>query len=180
MSIVSEHFNVYLSWLTSSIALGSESHLQVEDLPQLPSSFLPTQTRQRLQQSSISAQRSSCCRGARADWVSFVKLFLHTFWFEFLVLGIYKFFITSLSFAGPLLLGTIVSFLENDPSHNDLIRGLILVGLLFLSFSLSAIFNTRYNVLTTILQLKLKGALVLSLFSRVIAMTAQVIDLSVT
>ena len=107
------------------------------------------------------------------------RVLLHTVlrcgWSTIFVTGLLKLWITALTFAGPILLGYMVSFLEDsynhDPTPEEVYKGVFLVGLLTGSAALVACLSTNYNMQLALLKLRLQGSLTRMVFDRSINLT---------
>lgn len=86
----------------------------------------------------------------------------------FVTQGLLKFISLCLSFSGPLLLGEMVKLIEKESDHKNVLQGVLLTVILGGSFLISTVVNVQYSIRGDILRIKLKNALSLSVFSRVI------------
>jgi hypothetical protein len=86
----------------------------------------------------------------------------------FVTQGLLKFISLCLSFSGPLLLGEMVKLIEKESDHKNVLQGILLTFILGVSFFASSMVNVQYNIRGDILKIKLKNALSLAVFSRVI------------
>ena len=85
----------------------------------------------------------------------------------FITQGLLKFISLCLSFSGPLLLGEMVKLIEKESDHKNILQGVLLTAILGVSFLISSLVNVQYSIRGDILRIKLKNALSLSVFSRV-------------
>jgi hypothetical protein len=86
----------------------------------------------------------------------------------FVTQGLLKFVSLCLSFSGPLLLGQMVKLIEKESDNENVLQGILLTVILGVSFLISSLVNVQYSIRGDILRIKLKNALSLSVFSRVI------------
>lgn len=86
--------------------------------------------------------------------------------------GFLKLISCGISFASPLLLGRIVSFLESDSdmSKINILYGFGLVALLILCSVFSAIINTNFNIRSWVIKAKLIGAFSPLIFARTLTL----------
>ena len=86
----------------------------------------------------------------------------------FITQGLLKFLSLVLSFSGPLLLGQMVSLIEKESDHKNVLEGILLTAILGFSFIVTSIVNVQYSIRGDILRIKIKNSLSLSIFSRAI------------
>lgn len=86
------------------------------------------------------------------------------FGFEFYAVGILKLISDVLNFGGPILLNMLVQFIETK--NEDEKWGYILVTGLFFSTLLSSLFNTHFTFLMSQIGLKMRGALVSTIYRK--------------
>jgi ABC-type bacteriocin/lantibiotic exporter with double-glycine peptidase domain len=97
---------------------------------------------------------------------SLLNLIFKVHGWTFFILGFLKLTMCCASFLGPVLLGKMVAYIEEDDSNIE--TGLLLVTSLGFSFILSAMLNTLFNIRACVMQIKLKSALTRILFSRTV------------
>jgi len=86
--------------------------------------------------------------------------------------GVIKAILGALSFSSPLLLGSIVSYLEtkSGPSTSNINDGVFLIFLLTISSILSTILNTNFNIRSWIIKVRLVGSLSPLIFERALSL----------
>lgn len=87
-----------------------------------------------------------------------------SFGLSYYPLGVLRFLADFIGFSGPLLLNALVSFIEDDsePMWHGYMYGVLLVA----GTLTSAIFNAQYNYLVTKAELKIRAALVTSIYAK--------------
>lgn len=143
---------------------GNERQLQFDDLVSLPSGLVSRASRSCFE--SVTGFKSSHIEvivGSEAYALGL--LFWKAQKGPFLVLGLIALVNTLLSFGGPLLIGAVVSYIQDDPKIKDITNGLVLVLILCVVLLLSAVCNTQNNIRGQLLQLSLKGGLSRAVFS---------------
>lgn len=167
------------------LSTGFRRPLEHGDLPPLPLGLKAGQSLQSLWRNS-SAARHSRSNQRDVSWIEVPDDAIHrvALWSllgvlwgahggAFLVLGGFKVLLLGASFAGPLLLSLMVSYLENEAAQDgqtSLAKGLLLVGGLGFSFVLSATLNTQFNIRSALLQIKLRGGLTSAVFARALVL----------
>lgn len=91
------------------------------------------------------------------------------FGFEFYAIGILKLISDILNFGGPILLNMLVQFVETK--DEDKKWGYILVTGLFFSTLLSSMFNTHFTFLMSQVGLKIRGALVSTIYRKTLSIS---------
>ena len=182
-------YSLLFSWFTPVLAAGARRLLHLSDLPRLPQTLQCCYNAARLQVESLKSflyinEHSNNHtvddgdylidnwiaetdeKAPKLGYLTLIKLLWNVYGMEFLSLGIFKLLICLSSFAGPLLLGAMVSYIEDSVGTDNLLYGLYLVAALGFSFLVSAALNTASNIRGTILQMKVKGALTKLVFAR--------------
>ncbi len=112
--------------------------------------------------------------GGRVERKASIWPILRLIWrlhgWSFIVIMIMKLVLTGLSFVGPLLLGEIVTYLQEDVGDHNLLYGLMLVVLLTLSALLSAVLNTNTNIRYLEIKVKLTSVLTVLIYSRALSL----------
>ena len=166
--------------LNALLGVGAQRPLAFEDLPVLPRVLRSAHSLRLLQSDAAAAgsldsnkttwlEKPDAALSKRALW-SLVGLLWRAHGGAFMVLGALKVLMLGSSFAGPLLLSLMVSFLDSGPGNDRLLEGLLLVSGLALSFIFSAFVNTQYNIRASILQVKAKGSLTCAVFARALVL----------
>jgi hypothetical protein len=180
-------YSLLFHWFTPTLQIGYNRLLQIADLPNLPSTMksqhgaaqLGSEAEKHIDRQTKRIQRLSMSEHDNDTWLNesdtaaqrrasrvLVSIFWNCFGNKFIVLGIIKLLNCLASFAGPLILGAMVNYVENDASVDTLGYGLFLVAMMGVSFLLSATLNTANNVRGGVLQISVKGALTKLLFAR--------------
>jgi ABC-type multidrug transport system fused ATPase/permease subunit len=179
----------YCSWFTSTLIHGSKHKLDISDLPALPS-LLETQyaSQHFLTQFKITSSKS--LNDQSDDWIDkyrvtsssnienhrinpsiwpVLRLIWSTHGYSFFIISFIKLLLCGLSFVGPLLLGEIVSYLENGIENgHDISVGITLVLVLCFSSFLSSILSTNINIRYLEVKLSIQSSLTLFVFHRAI------------
>ena len=180
-----------LLWFTQTLREGAKRKLTVDDLPALPETFRSDHCKLLFTSSCKSGDKKEfkhadhSIQGTSIDWLlhltsadeknkagvlALVGVIARCYGWDLLIVGILKALTTALSFSGPVLLGYIVSYLEQGVTVNTLETGLLLTAVLGGSSIFSALLNTNYNVRTLTLKLRIQTALTRVLFSRCITL----------
>lgn len=157
---------------------GNEQQLNFDDLIRLPQ-YLESDVSRNVFEAVAGSSDSSAANPADRRIQVYVGQEVYAlavlFWRAqkgpFLWLGVIMFFNTLLSFGGPLLIGAVVSYIQKDPNEGDLVRGMMLIGVLCGVLLLSAVLNTQNNIRGQLLQLSLKGGLSRAVFSSALSTT---------
>lgn len=96
----------------------------------------------------------------------FLKIGFKIYGWTFFYLGFIKLLLCLISFSGPLLLGQMVSYIQSNPTAANISTGLLLVFALFTSFIITAVLNIIFNIHSSVMQIKIKGALTSIVFRR--------------
>jgi hypothetical protein len=146
-----------------------ENQLSISNLPQLPVELTSSNSVKTFyDSSSVSMNPDLNGFTARVTVIPLVKLITIKCGIDVLKTGLLKFFLCGLSFASPILLGLIVSYLEDDggPSTSNISYGLALIALLAACSILSATLNTNFNIRSWVIKCRLLGALSPLIFHR--------------
>jgi ABC-type multidrug transport system fused ATPase/permease subunit len=192
--------DVLLLWLTPTLAKGYRAQLQLDDLPSLPQDianeptrwqflralFMHRNSQPAVQQTYKAVPGADHILTYRMTWMSkassnnlngamveFISILLNVHGKKFISVGVIKFCSCLSSFLGPVLLGAMVSYIEDyegSTSERSLSYGLLLVSLLGCSFVLAAMLNTAYNIRCAIMQLQINGTLMRLVFHRAMMM----------
>jgi uncharacterized membrane protein (DUF485 family) len=184
---------VFFSWFTSVLSTGWKRTLNVDDLPPLPSSFSANKCFQRIvdanlrfyctqYKGSVPTNDASGCSWVNSNLNSnetprsaasmhpLLRTMISAHWQSIVNIFLLKMFSCGLSFATPLLLGELVSFLGGPVSSSNVHIGILLVVGLSVCSVVSAIINVNSNARSLDIKLKLQSALTTLLFERVIAL----------
>lgn len=168
--------DIFLWRYTDILNVGFERTLLISDLPELPKELTSEYTHLELISSAsdiyVKDKSRFCCSFFNGPLWCLTRTLLDAYGGEFIFLGFLKLVACLLSFVGPVLLNRIVSLVENDPSHNDLFTGLILVAVLFLGLALQSLVGAHSNIYAAFLQAKVRGSLTRAVFSRAMALPA--------
>jgi hypothetical protein len=153
-----------LAWFTDTLQVGSEKKLELDDLPPLPASFQSSHCSSRFRDACTTKGESNAQSregvpgiswlthlqskddtGKEGVWL-LVAAIVHCHGGSIAIAGLLKAATTALSFVGPLVLGLIVSYLEDGVRESNIGKGVLLVLALSISAALSALLNTNYNL----------------------------------
>lgn len=186
--------SVCLNWFTATLDAGNAKKLAIGDLIPLPHEYHSEQTKQKFQAASTSnypdpslpLQNSSSIDGLSSEkWVTHlanadaknkhgVRALVWGIWrcygSSICKVGILKVLTTGLSFVAPVVLGYIVTYLENGVDRANIGRGVLLVLVLAASSVLSALLNTNYNVRTLVIKVNMQAALIRIVFLRCLSL----------
>jgi len=158
--------SLFLGYVYFVLQRGREKRgmMALEDLPNLPEQLTTFAAQRQIK----NAMREEECDMCPKSWIKndgdkeqscdralnlFMKtMCLRAFALDFLYLIFLKCFQVACSFAGPLLLNWLVSYVSSGPEREDLNEGLVLVVCLALSFLLSTLVNTQFSLATAYLQ----------------------------
>ncbi len=185
---------VLFSWFTVVLKMGSLRKLELNDLPLLPtilsSSFSRAQFEDHCEHNKET--RIGIIHAGFENWSRMVTnrnclhLLIAKVWqchgAALFITGFLKFISCVLSFTGPLILGSIVSYLEGDPTANrNLLAGLFLVSLLITSSIVTTCVNTNFNIRSVAIKTHLIGSLTSIVFLRVLSLPrAALLDMDIT
>ncbi|XP_070569620.1 ATP-binding cassette sub-family C member 10-like [Ptychodera flava] len=102
--------------------------------------------------------------------VTLLRALHKTFGLKFYSLGFLKLFSDSLTFAGPIFLNALVSFMENQTE--PIAHGYYYAGGLFLSTLISSLSSVHFNYLINKLSLQARAALVTSIYQKTLSVGA--------
>lgn len=181
-------FSLMFFWFTPTLKVGFQRLLQLSDLPNLPDTMSSTHNATLMSTeaqilanscqspfggSSSPASQHKNWWAAESDTAShkrasskLVSILWRCYGPKFIVLGIIKLLNVLASFAGPLVLGAMVTYIQTDAHVDTIGYGLFLVACMFLSFLISAILNTSNNVRGGCLQISVKAGLTKLVFAR--------------
>lgn len=144
-----------------------ENQLLISNLPPLPVELTSSHSVKSFSDSP-SASMSPNGFTATVTVAPLLKLITIKCGIDVLKTGFLKLFLCGLSFASPILLGLIVSYLEDDggPSTSNISYGLALIALLAACSILSATLNTNFNIRCWFIKCRLLGALSPLIFHR--------------
>ena len=154
---------IFCFWFTPTLDRGyKQRELKLADLQPLPSS-LKCNTRQVDQLLyNIQTETSRTLKNNISEltnnqkYMIVVKLILKEYYLAIIILGILKLLSILCAFAGPVLLGRIVTYVSQTNTTTDLTYGIFLTLLLTISIFISASLNTLYNIKGHILHNKIK------------------------
>jgi len=172
------HNTLFFTKINSLLRKGAAGVLEITDLPSLPSSlsslaslnalFSSKSTASEFEEEEdwLKAKKSGRSQEGDRGLCTFLQMLLHTHGFTLVfVMGTLKLTQIGASFAGPIILGLLVDYL-NSSAETDLTQGLLLVLALAASFILSAVINTQFSLRSNLVQIKIKGALTRACFLR--------------
>ncbi|XP_072165776.1 ATP-binding cassette sub-family C member 10-like [Diadema setosum] len=107
---------------------------------------------------------------AMTERITLCRALFRAFGLRFFLLGVVKFLANVLTFAGPLLLNAIVSFMENG--KEPMRYGYYYALGLFLSTFLSAMLGTHFNYQITKIQVRVRAALITTIYRKSLAVSA--------
>nr|XP_022903100.1 multidrug resistance-associated protein 7 [Onthophagus taurus] len=96
------------------------------------------------------------------------------FWVQFYSIGALKLFADLLGFAGPMLLGKLVGFIEDK--NENIQNGYGYAVGLFTTTLLGSFFNTHFNFLMAIVGLKIRGALITTIYKKTLTVSSTVLN----
>jgi hypothetical protein len=182
--------DIFFRFFSATLNTGFIKQLSFADLPQLSNDMKSGYRQNVLQnimklsnQSSQNVRQNSILKKSKTDWITsgnldklkekafrtYVSVAFRAYYPTFISLGILKLLIALSAFSGPLMLGKMVSYVEDD-GKKDLKYGILLVLLLGLSFIISSVLNTMFNLRANLLYIKLSGGLTLSVFERAMSL----------
>jgi hypothetical protein len=179
--------DIFFRFFSATLNTGFIKQLSFADLPQL-SNDIKSGYRQNVLQnimklSNQNVRQNSILKKSKTGWITsgnldklkekafwtYVSVAFRAYYPTFISLGILKLLIALSAFSGPLMLGKMVSYVEDD-GKKDLKYGILLVLLLGLSFIISSVLNTMFNLRANLLYIKLSGGLTLSVFERAMSL----------
>ena len=150
-----------------------ETQLTISNLPQLPAELMSNHSMKSFNDNSYASKKPNL-GGFTSPRTVFplVKQIVLNCGIDVLKTGVLKLFLCGLSFASPILLGLIVSYLGDDggPSSSNISYGLALIALLAACSILSAALNTNFNIRSWVIKCRLIGALSPLIFARSLAL----------
>ena len=108
----------------------------------------------------------------KVDDITLRRALFRAFGVHFFLLGIVKFIANILIFAGPLLLNALVAFMEDKCDKQPMKNGYYYALGLFLSTFLSAMLGTHFNYQITRIQVKVRAALITTIYRKSLAVSA--------
>ena len=156
----------FLTDFTAVLRMGSgDGHetLKHSDLLSLPPSMLPTATRNYLYSIIVSCE---------AQWSPAAAVFTlarKAYGMEIVFIGLIKLMTVLMSYAGPLLIGEMVGYIDSD--HPRIQTGLLLVGVFVVAFTAQALLNTLLSTRVALLESRIKSALTTLVFHRMCDMS---------
>ena len=172
---------IFCFWFTPTLDKGyKQRELKLTDLQPLPSS-LKCNTKQVDQllyniQTEISQTLKNNINELTNNqkYIILIKLILKEYYLTIIILGILKLLSILCAFAGPILLGRIVTYVSQTNTTTDLTYGIFLTLLLTISIFISASLNTLYNIKGHILHNKIKLLLSLVLFKQILILPSYI------
>lgn len=181
--------SILFTWLNRVFEIGYSRQLILEDLPDLSTYYTSKYNAVEMININNEINIIAADRGKESntekvsilnrpnDMKSTYKnlfLFLRVgskiYGWTFLYLGFIKLLLCLVSFSGPLLLGQMVSYIQSNPTPANISTGLLLVFALFSTFLITATLNIIFNIHSSVMQVKIKGALTSIVFSRALAL----------
>lgn len=143
---------VIFHWVTPLIAKGARGLLnKVDDLFDLPECLTVTVIRGTLQRHLFNTR-------------SLFKALHRAFGLEFYLIGLLRFISDTLGFAGPLLLGGLLS--QNDKSQQASVNSYLYALGLFVSTLLSTLAGTHFNWRMSVISMKMRIGLVTAIYRK--------------
>lgn len=188
---------VFFTWLTPTLTTGAEKALSIEDLPNLPPTFSTSQCFEGLVKTLANDDRKQNQEEIRRrrgpppvssfnnlSWVNYnaqsgdklrdsasmhplLRAILSYHFPAIFSIFVLKLMSCGLSFASPLLLGALVSYLSGSVQRGDIYQGILLVLGLSGCSMLSAVINTNSNARALDIKLKIQAALTAMAFERI-------------
>ncbi|XP_026732381.1 ABC transporter C family member 13 [Trichoplusia ni] len=109
-------------------------------------------------------------RSPRRQNVSLLRALHSCFGLQFYSIGILKLVSDMAGFAGPILLNYLIKFVEDESIDQHL--GYVYAGSLLAATLMSALFNTHFNWLMSIVGLKMRGAIVATILRKTLSVTS--------
>ena len=150
-----------------------ENQLTISNLPPLPVELQSSYSVKSFKHTFSSPKKTNLPGVVpRITVIPLVKQIVLKCGIDVLKTGVLKLFLCGLSFASPILLGLIVSYLGDDggPSNSNISYGLALIALLAACSILSAALNTNFNIRSWVIKCRLIGALSPLIFARSLAL----------
>jgi hypothetical protein len=186
--------DIFFHFFSATLNTGFIKQLSFADLPLLSNDMKSEYRRNILQNIMKNVRQNAEFKKPILEWMSnrnlnkakekafwtYIRVAFLAYYPTFFSLGILKLLIALSAFSGPLMVGKMVSYVEDD-GKKDLKYGLLLVLLLGLSFFISSILNTMFNLRANLLYMKLSGGLTLSIFERAMSLPVYAVnDLQLT
>eukprot|EP01035_Chromulina_nebulosa_P002458 gene2458-3324_t len=149
-----------------------ENQLTISNLPPLPVELQSSYSVKSFKHTFSSPKKTNLPGVVpRITVIPLIKQIVLKCGIDVLKTGVLKLFLCGLSFASPILLGLIVSYLGDDggPSNSNISYGLALIALLAACSILSAALNTNFNIRSWVIKCRLIGALSPLIFARSLA-----------
>ncbi|KAK9507365.1 hypothetical protein O3M35_007238 [Rhynocoris fuscipes] len=157
---------LFFCWVNPLMKKGSTGKLQTaEDLFDLP---IPITT-SHLSTKMITALNPYPSARSTTPQVSLIRALHSCFWKEFYGIGILKLMADISGFCGPLLLHSLVSFIDNkdEPIHHGYLYAL---GLCFASL-IGAFCSSHFNFCMSLVGLKIRGALISVVYRKTLSLS---------
>ncbi len=181
--------SILFTWLNKVFEIGYSRQLILEDLPDLSIYYtskynaveminmnheiniIPNDGDKENNTEKVNIlNRPNDTKSTYRNLLLFLRIGFKIYGWTFLYLGFIKLLLCLISFSGPLLLGQMVSYIQSNPTTANIPTGLILVFALFSTFLITATLNTIFNIHSSVMQVKIKGALTSIVFSRTLAL----------
>ncbi|CAG9856502.1 unnamed protein product [Phyllotreta striolata] len=157
---------LFFSWVNALIKKGANDGLvSSDDLYDLPPSLSTSYNGNKLEHQLNETPSSKYL---------FLKALYKCYAWEFFSVGILKLIADCSGFAGPILLNRLVSFIENKSEATEwgYVYALALIG----STTLAALCDTHFNFLMTIVGLKMRGALITTIYRKILSVNSMVLN----
>lgn len=171
--------SVFLSWFTPVLSTGNQKKLELSDIPLLPQQLRTNSSKKKFVERRSTEEQNGYLtdcwmRCSDSDYTKKLRKSRSTLLRRILTVqgsalfktGVLKLLMTALSFAGPVLLGNIVSFIEQKPTINEYPEALLWISLLAISSAASAALNTNYNLRSWAIKASVQGSLTRVVFER--------------
>jgi ABC-type multidrug transport system fused ATPase/permease subunit len=189
---------VFFSWFSPILKEGASKQLDLEDLPPLPTSFQSRNTYESFSETILNCfptkpNSKSERKVKKPSWLNngsfpdlgirefgsmhpLLQCIIHNHADSIVKIFLLKMVSCGLSFASPLLLGQLVSFLSGTVTLHNLHDGILWVSLLTIAAVLSAAINTNSNARSLDIKLKLQSALTVIVFERIAVLPMCALD----